>query len=344
MSIIIYSKKENVLASDSQMTSCGFTQHTTKIKKINNKIVAGTGDVCLMVELFKWFEDGCNVNKWPQGQSRENYACLVVADSEGCYFYDYTPYPIEVIEPFHAFGSGCEIATGAMEMGATVKEAMQATIKRNAFCSGEIVTYDLSVCRNHVDIKINITSPTTKEILESLELSPDVLRHNEILDSLECVECDGENYIYKSETELPELKIKKETDYVHNPTFCKCGEMWEHPCKCPENILERFIEQHGKKKFTHNDLCKWVQSEFKDCNDLQLKAIVHTIVNIGGVEYLGNSIYKTPYEFDVENPTKINAEKIEHLKRSVDEYARKGFILSSANLKTIKDLITYHGN
>ena len=39
---------------------------------------------------------------------------------------------------FYAIGSGCEFATGAMEMGATAEEAVQVAIKHSTSCGGPI--------------------------------------------------------------------------------------------------------------------------------------------------------------------------------------------------------------
>lgn len=45
---------------------------------------------------------------------------------------------------FLAIGSGCEVAVGAMDQGASAEEAVRAAIRRNAWCGGDVQAVRLS--------------------------------------------------------------------------------------------------------------------------------------------------------------------------------------------------------
>lgn len=77
-----------------------------------------------------------------------------------------------------------------------------------------------------------------------------------------------------------------------NPTFCKCGKPWEHPCKCPERILERFSDTLKNSVFYFNDFEAWMVIEFGSYN----YQLGDSVLNIVGVIELGCDMYQTPYE------------------------------------------------
>lgn len=83
-----------------------------------------------------------------------------------------------------------------------------------------------------------------------------------------------------------------------NSSVCDCGVPWELPCKCPEKILERFsdyhFEKHGTQCFYYEDFYSWIVGEF----GLGEASLVNDVLNLNGVEELGDSAYKTPYEND----------------------------------------------
>ena len=94
-----------------------------------------------------------------------------------------------------------------------------------------------------------------------------------------------------------------------SPTFCKCGIIWEKPCECPENILNRFsdylYEKHNSRIFYFETFKDWIHSEFNNpesSNHDQLMQKVHNdeliqkVLNLEGIIEIGDSAYKTPYE------------------------------------------------
>jgi len=79
-----------------------------------------------------------------------------------------------------------------------------------------------------------------------------------------------------------------------NPTFCKCGELWESPCKCPEEVLSRFSHtiKNERRVFYFDTFHKWMVEEFGGYDP----ALGNTVLNLGGVVELGADMYQTPYE------------------------------------------------
>lgn len=77
-----------------------------------------------------------------------------------------------------------------------------------------------------------------------------------------------------------------------NVDMCKCGELWEEPCKCPEEILCRFSETLDTQMFNFETFRKWFEEEFGMYNS----TLGNKVLNLEGVDEAGVDSYKTPYE------------------------------------------------
>jgi len=69
--------------------------------------------------MVHWYKSGADVGAWPDIQKTDDWARLIVFGSHGLKYYEQTPIAINVEDPFFAFGSGMDVALGAMAMGAT---------------------------------------------------------------------------------------------------------------------------------------------------------------------------------------------------------------------------------
>jgi len=78
-----------------------------------------------------------------------------------------------------------------------------------------------------------------------------------------------------------------------NTNTCKCGMPWEEPCKCPENILERFSIGLPNQIFYYETLGRWVIELYGEADAV---GIINDVLNVEGVIEIGDSAYKTPYE------------------------------------------------
>lgn len=87
-----------------------------------------------------------------------------------------------------------------------------------------------------------------------------------------------------------------------SPTVCKCGTPWALPCKCPENVLERFTNDRTSRCFYFEELKRWVVAEFGSADEstiqkaLNIEDIVQSVLNLDGVVELGDGAYQSPFE------------------------------------------------
>ena len=69
---------------------------------------------------------------------------ILILTPQGLYEADKSCRPVPVSAPFYAVGDGAGIAIGAMEMGASAKQAVQAACKHNIYCSGPVIAMRLA--------------------------------------------------------------------------------------------------------------------------------------------------------------------------------------------------------
>lgn len=82
---------------------------------------------------------------------------------------------------------------------------------------------------------------------------------------------------------------------IFNPNTCDCGIPWEKLCQCPENILESFSLEFKQKIFYYEDFAKWMENRYSKEN---CRKLINDVLNLEGVQEIGDSAYKTPYEVD----------------------------------------------
>jgi len=140
MTIIVWDGKKMV--ADKQATVCGTKMRVTKIHKINGSIIGVAGDHATAMALIEWFKNGKSPDKWPEIQKDKDRwsTMLEITPDRKIMRYEYEPYPFEVEEQFYAFGSGMDIALGAMEMGADGVKAVEIASKY-LYCCG--MGYDI---------------------------------------------------------------------------------------------------------------------------------------------------------------------------------------------------------
>jgi ATP-dependent protease HslVU (ClpYQ) peptidase subunit len=105
------------------------------------RIYAMAGEVAARAAIIEWHNNGADPATVPLPGMDWN---LLVVDLDGIRLYgNNTPYPTEIKPPF-ALGSGDAYAIGAMEAGATPREAVEIAAKRNTHTGGQIVSLDIS--------------------------------------------------------------------------------------------------------------------------------------------------------------------------------------------------------
>lgn len=128
MSIVAWDGK--TLAAD-RMALFGDTQMPfSKIRRLEDCVVAWVGRLEHGAVLLEWI---AGRHEWPAFQNEDHFTTLIVAKTNLCHFYEQSPIPITVENPFMAWGIGREVAIGAMAMGADARKAVELA---SIYCSG----------------------------------------------------------------------------------------------------------------------------------------------------------------------------------------------------------------
>jgi len=132
--------KDGVVAADTQATSeyGAITGHFVKIELLENgSILAMLGDACTAYPLRDWFLGDRDKDQPGKGM-------IVVFKRDGRHLlYNDGGWQILAPAAFRAFGSGGELALGAMAAGASAKEAVEIAIRLNVHTGGEVTVLGL---------------------------------------------------------------------------------------------------------------------------------------------------------------------------------------------------------
>jgi len=137
MTVVVW--KGNKLAADRQMTSGDSKQEGCKLFKVQNSagnecLVSTTNNYSSGIALIEWFTLGEKVSEWPVFQSTDDWARLIVLGQQGIYFYENSPHRLVPRGDYAAWGSGRSPALGALFVGATVQQAVEASIYHDTGC------------------------------------------------------------------------------------------------------------------------------------------------------------------------------------------------------------------
>lgn len=135
MTVIAWDSK--ILAADRQVTFGDTKSAITKLFKVpasspgvHDRVLAITGNAAFAMMMKRWYLEGADPAKFPEHpDGSEFWAQLIVATPEGVSYYEQMSEPLWIEDPFAAWGVGREVALGAMEMGATAIQAVEAACK-----------------------------------------------------------------------------------------------------------------------------------------------------------------------------------------------------------------------
>jgi len=134
MSVVVWDGK--TLAADTQGTVGSQISRTSKIFRHKNARLGLVGNYGRGLELVEWFKSGEKIAKFPELDDDEDYAALIVIkDGETPYVYPGNERKEPVLDSFYAWGSGSNFALGALQMGASAVEAVEATCRWSTDCS-----------------------------------------------------------------------------------------------------------------------------------------------------------------------------------------------------------------
>lgn len=127
MTTIICTKK--AMIADRQTTKGSMKYKSPgKIKRIGESIVGLAGNLDSIWAVWEWFDQGAQ-GEFPKTEDING----IVLNKEGIFEFYTNGKLIPIAMPFHAVGSGAELAIGAMEAGADIHGAMKIALKRDAW-------------------------------------------------------------------------------------------------------------------------------------------------------------------------------------------------------------------
>lgn len=146
MSVVVWDGK--TLAADRQGTNGDMRltepKMAVQVSEFGDVVCAWTGISAYGKQLAQWYYNGAHKDDWPEFQKdKDNWCRLIVANSDGCIFYEVTPYPLVVHDPYMAWGAGRDFAMGALSMGADARKAVEVASKFSTVCGGGVDAYDL---------------------------------------------------------------------------------------------------------------------------------------------------------------------------------------------------------
>lgn len=133
MTVIAWDGK--ILAADKQATYGDLIRKSTKIFDLgSDEYLALCGTIGNGLTLLDWYKQGAEIEKWPKElQNGDDWCQLIIASKNGVKYTDRQPYFQKLEDPFMAWGRGCEVAVGALAMGADAIKAVEIAIQ---FCEG----------------------------------------------------------------------------------------------------------------------------------------------------------------------------------------------------------------
>lgn len=126
-----------ICAGDMKSTGCKIRE----LQHERNKLaVAYYGNVVHAEMMIDWFCAGADPDDFPIEVEQGETGIIVAYPDGRCFEYEGMPKPMQVLDTYHAWGSGSPYALGAMAAGAT---AEQAVIHAN---------YHATTCGRGVDV------------------------------------------------------------------------------------------------------------------------------------------------------------------------------------------------
>lgn len=133
MSVIAWDGQS--VAADKQLTCGTTTMAITKVHKLpTGEIIGLVGCLERGEELMNWYRNGAKPEEFPKFGDSVGDAELIVVTEESVSSYVRSPYSAPIENSFMAWGSGGDVALGAMAMGATAEEAVEIACRFNSAC------------------------------------------------------------------------------------------------------------------------------------------------------------------------------------------------------------------
>lgn len=147
MSVIAWDG-ESVVA-DRRMSNGYLKIKTTKLfcEEVDSTtvIVGIVGDYSAGLDMLAWLRRGRNAGDFPAAQTTDRNSSLVLFSRREAFEYQRSPRPTVILRPPFAWGSGAELALGAMCAGADARAAARIACRFNSGCGDGFDEYKLDV-------------------------------------------------------------------------------------------------------------------------------------------------------------------------------------------------------
>jgi len=135
--------RDGVIAAHSAGTLGDMVHVSTQLHREKDVAIGGVGSAIDGLVFAKWYFAGHDMEELPVFHNREGHSpavCFsaIVLTADGYVYWDdwFVPdYDIAKRNPFMAIGAGAPVAIGAMHMGASAIEAVEASCKFNLNCA-----------------------------------------------------------------------------------------------------------------------------------------------------------------------------------------------------------------
>lgn len=140
MTTVVY--RDGVLASDTLVSdgNC-YVADTNKIYRVRGHLVGGCGSLGAVLRFCEWFKAGADEGNRPRVD--DDFDTITIAPNGRVTWYSHELIPTEFRAPFHAVGSGAQVALGALHMGASAKQAVQVAMRVDKHSGGSVRTLRL---------------------------------------------------------------------------------------------------------------------------------------------------------------------------------------------------------
>ena len=144
MTVIAWDGK--TLAADRQSSYGGMICAVTKIHRVGDLLVGGSGDLAFVLEMIEWVRGGRVISEFPAAQrTKDDWQSILVVERDGTTsIYERTAFPIRYEEKAVVIGSGREFARAALHLGFDSVKAVETAIALSDGCGVGIDTLVLA--------------------------------------------------------------------------------------------------------------------------------------------------------------------------------------------------------
>ena len=109
--------------------------HTKKVMAHKNMLYGAAGDGGDCTRIMEWAKRGFDMESKPKFRAKpgtDDEAVAIMVNKDGIFIMMSSDlFPEQIDAPFYAIGSGAGAALGAMEMGATIEQALEIASKHD---------------------------------------------------------------------------------------------------------------------------------------------------------------------------------------------------------------------